>query len=329
MLSSSVQQPGTEARQAIRFHDVDPGAYASEAAELLRHAWNPPCLRYSDAYVKWRLTSPGAVPARAIRASDGSRTVGFVALMPRQISTPNGPFVIYVRSFLAVHPDYRGARIATELLSRITETSDRPIICFTQPGSRNERTSPHSASTRGWTFRQVTTLRTYMGGSHPRPDASVVARKATIEEFLAVTRACPSGTTAWSLPTLEQARHYLADPRGACFAIAHASDGVALGAALVVRSELLTANGAEDVPSLETVYLHDRHAAALSAFRRFALEQVDGASIVSAPNLDAVSAKDIQQAGFRATQSAFHLTILSDRTEPIGREVVSSNLEVF
>src|SRR5262245_22409314 len=151
MLSTSVHQPGTETtRPAIRFDDVDPGSYASEAAELLRRAWNPPCLRYSDAYVRWQLTFPGAVPPRAIRARDGDRMVGFVALMPRQVSTPNGPFVIYVRSFLAVHPAYRGARIATELLSRITETCDRPIFCFTQPGSRNERTSPHSASTRGW-----------------------------------------------------------------------------------------------------------------------------------------------------------------------------------
>lgn len=330
MLSTSVHQPGTEAAHpGIRYDDVNPGSCAPEAAELLRRAWSPPCLRYSDAYVKWQLTSPGAVPPRAMRASDGDRMVGFVALMPRQISTSDGPFVIYVRSFLAVHSDYRGARIATELLSRITEASDRPIFCFTQPGSRNERTSPQSATTRGWMFRRLTTLRTYMGGRTPPPDTSVVARKATVEEFLAMTKACKPGTTAWGLPTLEQAKHYLADPRGACFAIAQGRDGVPLGAALVVKSELLTTDGAEDVPSLDAVYLHDRHAEALGALRRFALEQVEGASIVSAPNLDALSAKDIRQAGFRATQSAFHLTILSDRTEPISREVVTSNLEVF
>jgi hypothetical protein len=314
---------------AIHFHDVDPQAHASQAAALLRRSWAPPCPRYSDSYVRWQLAFPGAVRPRAVLATDGARTVGFVALIPRQLSTADGVAVIYVLSFFAVDPHYRDAHIGTRLASRIVEISDRPIVTYTAPGSRSERALAQSATARGWTFRHMATLQTYVGGADRHPQTPVVARQATVEEFRAAMQASGSTAIAWSQPTLEQARHYMADPRGACFAVAHGMNGVALGAALIVRSEIITASGTENVPSLDAVQLHDRHAAALRALRAFALKHAGGASIVTAPNLEAVPPEAIRLAGFRATQSALNVAVMGNAADAITRQAISTNLEVL
>lgn len=330
MLSTGVRQPdAAAARTGILFHDVDPAGHAPEAAALLRQSWGPPCLRYSDAYVRWQLTFPGTVPPRAVSASDNRRMIGFVALIPREIATRNGPATIYVMTFFAVHPEYRGARIGTELARRIVEIADRPILTYAEPGAHSERAFAQAATARGWTFRHVAALRTYAGGASAQPTPSIVARPATLEEFIAATRAHESTPVAWSQPTRAPARHYLSDPREACLAVAEGKHGEMLGAALIVRSELLTADGAEDVPSVDMVHLRERHAETLSAFRRFALERWNGPSIVTAPNLDVVPAAAVRQSGFRATRSAFNLAILGDPAEPLTSEVVSTNLEVF
>lgn len=330
MLTTGVREPdAAAARPGVRFHDVDPAAHAQEAAALLRRSWDAPCLRYSEAYVRWQLTSPGAVPSRAVSASDGGRTVGFVALIPRQISTSHGLAVIYVMTFFAVHPRYRGARIGSQLARRIVEISDRPILTFTEPGAHSERAFNQAATARGWTFRSIATLRTYAGGATAQSESSIEARPATVEEFLAAAKPREPTSVAWSRPTLEQARHYLSDPRGAQLAIAEGMDGQTLGVARIVRSQVLTADGAADVPSLDAVELYHHHAAALGAFRRFALTPSGGSSIATAPNLDVVPAAAVRQAGFRATRSTFNVAVLGDPAEPITREVVSTNLEVF
>ena len=330
MLSTGVRPPDVApARTAVRFVDVDPRTHVPEAAALLRRSWLAPCLRYSDAYVEWQLTFPAAVPPRAVAAIDGGRMVGFVALIPRQVSTANGVVVIYVLSFFAVHPDYRGARIGTEITARIVEISDRPILTFTEPGAHSERALTRAATARGWTFRQIATLRTYAGGAAASAEQSIVARQATTEEFVAATRRCEPASVIWSQPTLAQARHYLSDPRGSCFAVAQDISGKTFGTALMVCSEVLTADGAANVPSLDMVHVHDQHGMALSAFRRFALERWNGSSVVTAPNLDAVPAAAVRQAGFRATRSAFNAAVIGDPVDPLTREVATSNLEVF
>jgi len=315
-------------RSGIQFHDADPCAHASGAAALLRQSWTPPCLRYSDSYVAWQLAFPGAVRPRAVLATDGSRIIGFVALIPRQVVTGDGVVVIYVLSFFAVHPDYRGAQIGTELALRIVEISDRPILTYTEPGAPSERALVRSAAARGWTFNRLATLRTYAGGPGRRAHSAAIARQATVEEFVAAATPRGATTVVWSRPTIEQARHYTRDPRGACFAIAQTTSGVTLGAALVVRSEVITLAGAEDVPSLDAVHLHDQYADALGALRAFALER-SGQSIVTAPNLDTVPPEAIRLAGFRATQSAFNVAVLGDPSEPIIEHTTSTNLEVF
>jgi hypothetical protein len=326
MLTADEPRPGHA--RVIAFQEVDPKTYAADAAALLRRAWTPPCVRYSDAYVKWQLTVPAPVPARAVLAMDGPRVVGVVALIPRRIASGAGTAVIYVLTFLAVDADYRGAHIGSALASHVLDIADRPVVTYTEPGSRSESVLAAAARARGWIHRHMATLRTYAGGPGRGSDM-VAAREATAEEFVAAVTQVGVAATGWSQPNHKQAAHYLSDPRGACFAVAHGRGGATLGAALIVRAQLLTASGAEDVPSLESVHLHENRAEVLSAFRALAIDRSGGASLVTAPSLHTVPPDAIRHAGFRATRSAFNVAILGNPAESIVRETHSTNLEVF
>jgi hypothetical protein len=326
MLTADEPHPGHA--RVIAFQEVDAQTYAADAAALLRRAWTPPCVRYSDAYVTWQLTFPALAPARAVLAMDGPRVVGFVALIPRRITCGAGTAVISVLSFFAVDAHYRGRHIGSSLASRILDIADRPVVTYTEPGSRSERVLAAAARARGWIHRQMATLRTYAGGPGCGSDM-VAAREVSAGEFVAAVGQADAATTVWSQPNHEQATHYLGDPRGACFAVAHGRGGATLGAALIVRAQLLTASGAEDVPSLESVHLHAHHGEVLSAFRALAIDRSVGASLVTAPSLHTVPPDAIRHAGFRATRSAFNAAILGDPAEFIVRETRSTNLEVF
>lgn len=310
--------------EGIDVHQVDADTSAAAAAALLRRAWVPPCVRYSDAYVRWHLSCPAAA---AVMASDGSRPVGFVALLPRRVARDEGSASVYVLSFFAVDPDYRGAHIGLALASHAVAIADRPIIVYTQPGSRSARVLARAANTRGWIYRHLAELRTYAGGPVAR-HAGVAVRNATVEEYIAaVTRSLSPGD-AWRQPTPAEAAHSLADPRGACFAVAEHA-GVIRGAALIVRAQLMTAAGDEDVPALDSVHIDSEHAAVLGGFRAFALEWSGDSAVVTAANLHTIPAGAIRQAGFRATRSSFDVAVIGESSDPFVSDTRSTNLEVF
>jgi len=314
------------AEVAVDVGQVDAGAHAAAAAALLRCAWTPPCVRYSDDYVRWHLSHPGAAPAVAVMARDGNRPVGFVALLPRGLARDAGTTSVYVLSFFAVHPEYRGARIGFALAARAVALADRPVIVYTQPGSRSARVLARAAEARGWIYRPLAGLRTYAGGSGPG-HAGVAVRHATVEEYVAAVKGPLAPGDAWRLPTLEEAAYSLTDPRGACLAVAE-REGATRGAALIVRSQLVTAAGNEDVPALDSVHIDADHAAVLSAFRVFALAWSGGAPVVTAANLHAVPAGAIREAGFRATRSSFDAALIGEPSDPFVSETRSTNLEV-
>jgi GNAT superfamily N-acetyltransferase len=315
----------------IECRAVDPLDVGPAAAEILRLAWAPPCLYYSDDYVNWQLAFPGTGRARAALATHGLRTVGFMAAIPRRIWLDGRVASIHVRSCLAVHPEYRGMGVAGRLVRLILAT-DGTTVGFTEPGSPTEHILAASARARGLTFRRAAELRTYaFTGTRRDPDPPAVVREAAVDEFKAAADGCTGGGTAWSRPTANQLRHYAEDPRGSCLAIAHGRDGTTLGAGLIVRSHIVTARGVEVVPSLDAVFLHRGHDTALAALGMFALDrwQSDGPAVVTAPNLHTVPPDAIRRAGFRATRSAFNLLVIGDESDPIVRYTRTSNLEVF
>lgn len=322
---------GRRARDRILYQDLDPVVEIPAAAALLRQAWTPPCLCYSDMYVGWQLTWAGPVRPRAIAATAGSRVVGVIAIVPRRIRVCDRVTIVYVLSFFAVHPAYRGQRIGAGMAERILAASDRATFAYTAPGGLSGAVLAAAAVSRGWTVREAGEVRTYARAAPRRDhDLQAPAREATIDEFLAAVEHCHAPSIAWSHPTAEQLRHHLADPRGSCLAIVqNSADSVA--GALIVRSQVITARGVEHVPSLDSVFLEGACAPALDALATFAQHRwdSDGAAVVTAPNLQAVEADGIRSAGFRATRSAFNLSVMGPERDPVVREMTATNLEVF
>jgi GNAT superfamily N-acetyltransferase len=317
--------------RAIRYQGVTGTSCAWAAAELLRQSWAPPCLYYSDPYVRWQLASPTPLETRSVLVTDGSRPVGYIAAIPRSVWTPDGAeTVICVLSLFAVHPDYRGGGIGRALVRSIMEAIGSPTLVYTQPGSSAERLFEASASARGWAFKRIAELRTYAFMRAQSLHSAAAAREATVDEFMSAVAVCPSPGLLWSRPTAEQVKHYTSDPRGSCPTIVHDAEGATLGGAIVVRSEIVTARGVETVPSLDAVFLQQRQAEALGALGVFALDcWAGGAAVVTAPNLSAVPSDAIRSAGFRATRSSFTVAAIGDESDPVVRRTTATNLEVF
>ena len=318
----------------IRCQEVDPLRHAQPVAALLRRSWTPPCLLYSDAYVRWQLECPGPVRPRVLVAVAGSLTVGSIAVCPRVIRFGGRSSIVQVLSFLSVHPDFRDARVGMRLAELLLSSSDRPTLAYTAPGSPSGHILAKAALSRGWAFRRVGELRTYLSAGSIRHGADTArAREATLSEFLTISERSTSSDVAWSCPSAEQVAHYLSDPRGACTAIVEGPGNELLGGALVVRSEVVTAQGVVRVPSLDAVFLQDAPAPApaLRALARFALDRWPGSgtATVTAPNLDTVPGDAIRAAGFRAIHAAFNLAVMGDESDPIVVEVAATNLEVF
>ena len=310
------------------FREIEPAGAAAAATELLTQSFSPPCLRYSQSYLRWQLTFPGPRPTRTLVACDGSTIVGFVAAIPRAIRMQDAG-VVSLLSFLAIHPKYRNSGIGRSMLRHLLEVATPPAFAYTIPGASAERLLTASVQARRWTLRRLGEFRTYLFVDANDMDSSTIAREATVDEFYAARTTTPSGV-AWSHPTIEQTNHYATDPRGACLAIVEGPDGI-VGSGLIVRSEVLTASGAETVPSLDCVYLRQSHAApALAALGRFALKHwtSDETTVVTAPNLHAVPASAIRAAGFRATRSVFNLNVVGEASDPVVQQITSTNLEV-
>jgi hypothetical protein len=136
---------------------------------------------------------------------------------------------------------------------------------------------------------------------------------------------------AWSQPTAQHLRHYLADPRGSCLAVVLDPADDVTGGALIVRSQVITARGVEHVPSLDAVCLDRACATALDALATFAQHRWsdDGMAVVTAPNLHTLEVDAIRLAGFRATRSAFNLSVMGQESDPEVRAMTATNLEVF
>ena len=317
--------------EAVCYTQIDTSDDVAAAADLLRQAWLPPCLSYSDAYVGWQLGWAGPVRPLAIAATAGSRVVGLIAVAPRRIRISDRVTVVYVLSFFAVHPAYRGRHVGKELAERMLAASDRPTLTYTAPGAASGPVLAAAAVSRGWMARHLAEVRTYARAQGRGNQELPAVREATVEECLAAIQRCQTPGVAWSQPTVQDLGHYLADPRGSCLAVVPDSAGQVIGGALIVRSQVITARGVEQVPSLDAVFLNRTSAPALDALATFAQRRWshDGMAVVTAPNLHVLEADTIRLSGFRATRSAFNLSVMGQEGDPVVREMAATNLEVF
>src|SRR2546430_1428907 len=110
--------------------------FADQASKVLMTSWPRPCINYSPEYLAWHFRFPGALPPLAVAAFEGRTLAAFIAAVNRRLQFQGECRDIYLASFLAVHPDFRGRRIATALLDnliKLAKPSGAPIVGFVDP----------------------------------------------------------------------------------------------------------------------------------------------------------------------------------------------------
>ncbi len=118
----------------VRLAD-DPVRIATKAAALIAAAFPVPSLEMTGDYLTWLLGAEwtGSPRALAATAFDRDVLVGFAAAVPRPLEFAGTPEWGYVVSFVAVHPDFRGAGLSRELYRALLEpiaAAKVPVLTF-------------------------------------------------------------------------------------------------------------------------------------------------------------------------------------------------------
>jgi hypothetical protein len=192
----------------LRIERVDPDQFAGRASRVLQGSWRPPCLRYSEPYLRWEFGFPGASTALGVAALDGEEPVGFVAVMPRRLRLGRSSIDAHLMSFGAMRPDYRGPLSVPLYRTLILEVreSARPIVAFTEPGGVAERVLLASMKAAGYRHRPLGSCRTYAALARPdaTPPPAVAEEADDPAEFLAALGRCADPRTLWSDPDRRQ-----------------------------------------------------------------------------------------------------------------------------
>jgi hypothetical protein len=289
----------------------EPAAFSEPAGLILGEAWQFPCLHYSSDYLRWQLSFPGGVPAFGIMAFDGDEPVAFNGVMPRRLRLQGEPVDVYLSSFHAVRPGWRGAPGAAVIRTGVRRLREKgtPVVMFAEPGSAGEQVVLATYKAFRYHRSDLGSYPTYGFANRPGPAPATLAVEATKPEFAEAAALCAGPLVLWNDPDPVQLTHYCRDPRQRASVVLRQPDGQPVGAAMVIRSEVRTATGIVHVPSIDSLFLNKPSADALMALGRFTAERWPGAgtspTVVLAPNLHGVEPAMIRSAGFRATPSLF------------------------
>jgi hypothetical protein len=319
----------------LRLQQVDPSAFIEPASRILQESWQPPCIYYSDDYLRWQFRFPGALPASGTAAFDGDEPVGFTAVIPRWLRLGGVRLPVLLSSFHAVRPAWRGPAGVGVLRAgiRSLRDMDMPVVVFTVPGSEAERMVRAAYAAFGFQCRPLGHYPTYAALARPgQPGGPVTAVEAQdVEDFAAALRACDVPRRLWNAPDRDQLEHYRKDPRERVLVRLEDPTGRPLGAAMLMRADVLTAAGRERVATIDSVSLPEPSADALRALARFAADRwADRVTspVVMAPNLLGIDPGLLRLAGFRVTPSAFNGYLFFRDRDHAFRDAEATNLEI-
>lgn len=310
---------------------VDPLLAFDSAGEVLRAAWKLPSLHYSADYLRWQFTFPGEVSAKTALAFDGNGAIGCIAVTPRRFLLARAPITAYVLSFLAVDPAARGRGLAAKLYATLIDTipHDTPVIAFAEPDGIGETLLLRSLGLASFHHKRLRPCRAaaYLPRSIPGPSLTSTTESIDFVEYSSMYLDGTDSSTLANAPTEEQWQHYLADPRGRSSIGIRDSSGKLIGTAMTVKAEIVSAEGIQRVPMLESVCLGFSSADALRA--AFAEAQKKGSrnAVVIASNLSHLDENLPRSAGARAIPSIFNAHLFTRGQDVVG--VSSVNIEVI
>jgi hypothetical protein len=320
---------------SLRVTAVDPCAFAAEASRVLQEAWQPPCLWYSAEYVRWQFRFPGPLPAWGVAVFDGDEPVAFQGGLPRLLRLGGDRLPVYLSSFHAVRPAWRGAAGAAVMRPGLRTLREKgvPSVVFVSPGSEGEQMVQRAYAAARFPCRPLGHFPTYAYLARPGQPAPALTAEETADpaEFAAAARRCGDGGRLLHDPDPEGWGHYRGDPRGRALIVLRGPGGEPAGAALAVRAEVLGPQGLGGFATLDCVFLPAPSAEALRALGAFVAARWTGrvdSPVVLAPNLQGVPPEVLRAAGFRLTPSAFNGYFFSPTEGHPFLKAEGTNLEI-
>ncbi len=306
----------TDARVEV----VHPTSVVREAGNLLRAAWSPPSLHYSDEFLAWQFGFPGGEGALAATAWDAAseRLIGFAAVTPRRMRVNDWSGVVYALSYVAAHPSARGRGIAAAVYAALLEAVDAaacPVLTFAQPQSGGERAIRRAYPAAGYRLYPLGECQAW--GAMVRPSSAgetASCQVGSVAEMSAslgrVLKAQSARDILWADPDDAELVHYARDPRTrrALLCGPHDNSTTAAVASLAVAAEMNTARGVERTILLECLAASDARAADLRAMVQQAATTISPAgrtALVTIPNATGLDPTVARAAGLRRLPSSF------------------------
>jgi hypothetical protein len=276
---------------------VDLRDFTPTAGEILRAAWKPPCLDYSDEYLRWQFEFPTDLKPVALTGYYEGSAVAFVAATGR--NTNAGP--MYMSSFMSLVPGAPSS-LAISMIrqqSRALRDSGLPTVVFAQRGSIGERLLA-VGDTVGLKRISLGEYRVHVAA--PRnPPADVDVQAVNSAAWL---RVCDSFADhdVLSLSFDEDTlRHLEADPFGREFLVATRADEPA-GSAMLSETRSVSGSGIQVIPTLHCIRLRNGDPEALSALLFYARKR---GPVINVPNASSIPDQTRKAAGLRANPAAF------------------------
>lgn len=308
----------------MRIQREDPTRVAEIASQILLASWPRPCLDFSPQYLHWHFGFPGSLPAIAVLAHDGATPIGFGGLTPRRVRFCEASQAVYLLSFVAVRPEWRGQGVATAIYSELFTAAPAgiPLVVFALRNSEGERLLRRACEEAG---RYNHTLGEYClrGYSRVEGDGHALvppAAEASVDEFLAVAERCHDKETLWVDVNRDIVAHWLSHPWPQCLLVSRATAERPASAAVIMREQTLEGRSQRAITSLDRLFLPAQDAASLTPLLVSAARQWNTGSpeMVLLPNLPDLDASSLRRIGIRQTRTVFTGRLVSrDPQEPL------------
>jgi len=339
--------PAAQAEQAARpsreltaltVERGDPTPVVEAAGRILRAAWAPPVLHYSDAYLKWQFGFPGG-PAVAGMARDAGELAALIVATPRRFRFRGAASRGYLLSFLAVDPSLQGKGIAgkvyDEVLRGLRKTGLLTVVYLEAHSEAAQRSLSGSVKRVGFQMKKIGQYVNHgfaasSAASSAAPGALAAREARDLGEVLAAIDACKAPEVLWSAPDRAQLEHYLRDPRGRKMLVVE-EEGRVTGAAMVFLSELTNKEGGLDrVATVDALFIPEPTVERVTALFRGAAEAFAGQTtgpVVSAPNVALLPPEVVRAAKIRPTGAVYEAYAIHGEGHPF-MDAELSNLEI-
>ncbi|EYF01139.1 Archaeal seryl-tRNA synthetase-related sequence [Chondromyces apiculatus DSM 436] len=327
--------PSVDPSVSIEIERADAVTVSQQSVEVLREAWVPPALNYSDAYLDWQLRFPGA-KSIAVTARASAEIGGFAAITPRRLRLRGEASLAYLLSFVAVRPAFRGRGVAgklyDELLDALRGTGLPAVVYVDEHTPAAQRALLGSAERVGMRAKSLGQYANHgFVSSHESERTPLAVREATnLDEVLTLIDACKDDQVLWSAPDRLQLEHYAHDPRGRKILLVE-EEGTPVGAAAVTLGEIMNTLGELDhITTVDALWVPESTPARIANLFRAASLSFPGQTstpVVSAPNVACIPADVLRAARIRPTGAVYQAFALHGEDHPF-LQAELTNLEV-